>query len=143
MDAVLNSECEDPVPGRPSGAGWADRLGIVVSAFCLVQCLILPVALLLVPVASLSALMHEMVHVVLLALIIPISVLAFGLGYLRHRKVRVLAPVVLGIGLLVVAVMLEHHHAVGPVGVALVTSSGGLALIVAHLMNIRARKDSV
>lgn len=143
MDAVLKSECEEPVPGRPTDAGWADRIGIVVSAFCLVQCLILPVALLLVPVASLGALMHEMVHVVLLGLIIPISMLAFGLGYLRHRKARVLAPVVLGIGLLIVALTLEHHHAVGPVGIALLTSSGGLALIIAHVMNIRARNASI
>ncbi|MGB0513615.1 MAG: MerC domain-containing protein [Wenzhouxiangellaceae bacterium] len=139
----MNSECDESASSRPPGVGWADRVGIIVSAFCLVQCLILPLALLLVPVASLGALMHEMVHVVLLGLIIPISVLAFGLGYLRHRKALVLAPVALGIGLLIVAVMLEHNHAVGPVGVALVTSSGGLALIVAHLMNIRARNASL
>ena len=140
MVAILDSQRDEMASSRPPAVGWADRFGIVVSAFCLVQCLILPLALLLVPVASLGALMHEMVHVILLAMIIPISTVAFGLGYLRHRSARVLAPVAVGIGLLFVALMLEHQHAAGPVTVALITSGGGLALIVAHLMNIRARR---
>ena len=116
-----------------------DRIGIGVSAFCLLQCLALPVALLFTPLASASLLSHELFHLLLLGVIVPVSLLAFGLGFLRHRNPAMWVPAGIGFGLLVAAAVLEQRHLVGPVWVSLVTSMGGLGLIVGHVLNIRSR----
>ncbi len=122
---------------RTAPTGWLDRLGIGISAFCLLQCLALPLALTVLPVAGVGLVSHEAFHLVLLALIAPVSVLAFGLGFLRHRNVRMWVPAGAGLALLTVAVLLEHSHTVGPVWIAAITSAGGIALITGHVLNLR------
>ncbi|NCO19990.1 MAG: MerC domain-containing protein, partial [Gammaproteobacteria bacterium] len=57
-----------------------DRLGIAVSAFCMVQCLALPLTLMFAPLASWGVLSHDLFHLVLLAVIVPVSSLAFLFG---------------------------------------------------------------
>jgi hypothetical protein len=116
---------------------WFDRLGIGVSAFCILQCLALPLLVLFVPIAGAGLLSHELFHLLLLVVIVPVSALAFGLGFLRHRNPRMWVPAGIGIGLLAVAVALEHQHALPPAGIALLTASGGVALIIAHRLNMR------
>ncbi|MDX1625822.1 MAG: MerC domain-containing protein [Wenzhouxiangellaceae bacterium] len=136
MAAVMESrETEAPV-------GWLDRLGIGVSAFCLLQCLALPLVLVLAPAASAGFLSHELFHVVLLAVVIPVSGLAFAVGFARHRNARMWIPAGLGFAVLVSAAVLEREHVLGPVGVALLTSTGGAFLIVGHLMNLRSRGEA-
>jgi hypothetical protein len=116
---------------------WLDRLGIGVSAFCLLQCLALPIVMLFMPVAGVGLLSHELFHLLLLGVIVPVSALAFGLGFLRHRNARMWVPAGIGLGLLIVAVILEHEHALPPVGIAALTSGGGVSLIMGHLLNMR------
>jgi len=77
--------------------------------------------------------------VVLLAVILPISGLAYTLGYLRHRNARIWLPAALGLAFLVTAAWLEHEHVLPPLGIAAVTSFGGFLLIIAHLWNLRSR----
>lgn len=124
---------------RDFPVGVLDRIGIGVSAFCLLQCLALPLALVFAPVASAGLFSHELFHLVLLAVILPVSVLAFGLGFLRHRNLRMWLPAGVGIGLLVLAAVLEQNHTVGPAWIAMVTSMGGLGLIIGHWLNMRSR----
>jgi len=124
---------------RDLPAGLLDRIGIGISGFCLLQCLALPLALVFAPVASAGIFSHEFFHLALLAVILPVSGLAFGLGFLRHRNMRMWLPAGIGIGLLVVAAALEQQHVVGPVWIALVTSLGGVGLIIGHWFNLRCR----
>jgi len=124
---------------RDVSTGLLDRIGIGISAFCLLQCLALPLALLFAPVASAGFFSHELFHIVLLAVIVPVSLLAFGLGFVRHRNRRMLVPAGAGFALLILAAVLEQGHVVGPVWVALVTSMGGAGLIVGHWLNMRSR----
>lgn len=119
-------------------AHWLDRLGIAVSAFCLVQCLALPLALVFAPLASVGLFSHELFHLVLLAVIVPVSLLAYGLGFLRHRNARMWLPAGIGFALLIVSAILEQGHVIGPLWIALLTSSGGVALITGHVLNLRA-----
>lgn len=128
-------------PKRDLPIGFLDRIGIAVSAFCLLQCLALPLALLFAPLASASLFSHELFHLVLLGVIIPISLLAFGLGFLRHRNLTMWVPAGIGFMLLVVAAVLEQRHLLGPVWISLVTSMGGLGLIVGHVLNMRSRGE--
>lgn len=119
--------------------GVLDRVGIGISAFCLLQCLALPLALLFAPMASAGLFSHELFHLVLLAVILPVSLLAFGLGFLRHRNLRMWIPAGAGFALLLLAAFLEQRHLIGPVWISLVTSMGGLGLIVGHVLNMRSR----
>lgn len=133
MAAVLNQQKRDlPI-------GTLDRIGIGISTFCLLQCLALPLALLFAPLASAGLFSHELFHLVLLAVILPVSLLAFGLGFLRHRNPRMWIPAGIGFALLILAAFLEQRHAIGPVWISLVTSMGGLGLIVGHVLNMRSR----
>ncbi|MDT8410731.1 MAG: MerC domain-containing protein, partial [Wenzhouxiangellaceae bacterium] len=132
-DVVLNLD------KRVVPAGWLDRLGIAASAFCLVQCLALPLALIFAPLASSGLFSHEMFHLILLAVILPVSLPAFVLGFLRHRNARMWIPASLGLALLLLASVLEQRHALGAGSIALVTSSGGVLLILGHVLNLRSR----
>jgi hypothetical protein len=116
---------------------WFDRLGIGVSVVCLLQCLALPLAVLFVPIAGVGLFSHETFHLVLFAVILPVSVLAFGLGFMRHRNPRMWVPAGIGLSLLVVAVLLEQQHALPPAWIAALTSGGGVSLIIGHTLNMR------
>lgn len=124
---------------RPKRA-WLDRLGIGVSIFCLVQCLAVPLALVIGPLAGYALLDHEVFHKLMLAVILPVSLTAFALGYAKHRNRRMLVAAGIGIGLLLVAAWLEHGHRLGPGAIALLTSAGGVGLIVGHVLNLRQRR---
>ncbi len=137
MAAVLNKQRNVNSADLP--VSWLDRLGIGVSAFCLLQCLALPVVLVMAPSLTAGFLSHEVFHLVLLAIIVPISGLAFTLGFLKHRNPTMWIPATAGIGFLVLAAWLEQQHALPPLGIAAVTSAGGLCLIVGHYMNLRSR----
>ncbi len=135
MAAVLKQQQRD----TDLPVSWLDRLGIGVSAFCLLQCLALPVLLVAAPSLSAGFLSHEVFHVVLLAVIVPVSGLAYTLGYLSHRNPRIWVPAAAGLAFLVLAVWLEHEHALPPLGVAAVTSIGGILLIIGHVLNLKSR----
>lgn len=122
---------------RDVSTGWLDRLGIGVSAFCLLQCLALPVALVLAPAASAGFFSHEAFHLLLLAVIIPVSLLAFGFGFARHRNRRMWAPAGAGVSILLLAALLEQFHALSALWIALLTSAGSAFLIVGHVLNLR------
>lgn len=132
MSALLSSET------AAAPASLADRLGICVSALCLVQCLALPVLLVAAPAASLWR--GEVVHLALLAVVIPVSVVAFAGGYRVHRDARVLWPAAAGLVLLAGAAALDLMALAGPWMVAAVSIPGAAALIGAHLANLRLRR---
>lgn len=137
MAAVLNPHRNAEKAELP--VSWLDRLGIGVSAFCLVQCLALPMLLVVAPSLSIGFLSHEVFHFVLLAVILPVSGLAFTLGFLKHRNARMWIPAGLGLSLLVFAAWLEHQHVLPAFGIAAVTSAGGILLIIGHVLNLRSR----
>jgi len=130
--AVLTTRRHEP------STRWIDRLGIGVSAFCLIQCLALPLALVFAPLATAGLFAHEAFHLVLLAVIVPISGLAFAFGFSRHRNARMWIPAGAGFAVLLGAAALEQVHAVDPVWVAALTSVGSVCLIVGHVLNLRA-----
>ena len=134
MSAVLEQRRDFP-------ARMLDRIGIGISAFCLLQCLALPLALVFAPIASAGLLDHELFHLVLLAVIIPVSLLAFSLGFMQHRNLRMWVPAAIGFALLIFAAVLEQGHVVGPGWIAALTSLGGLGLITGHFLNMRSRVD--
>lgn len=132
MSAVL------PTENFRAPAGITDRLGICISALCLVQCLALPVLLVAAPAVALWR--GELVHLTLLAAVIPVSILAFGRGVRVHRQARVLWPAAGGLLLLTGAAAVDLMELAGPWSVAGISVVGAALLIGAHLGNLRLRR---
>ncbi len=135
MAAVLDRKNED------SKGVALDRAAICVSGLCLVQCLVLPLVLVLTPLMSLGFLGEELFHVVLLALIVPVSLAAFALGYRVHRNRQMFFPGLVGLVVIILAAILEGS-VLGALGTALLTSLGGMLLIVGHWLNLRRRREA-
>jgi len=136
MAAVLKT---DDAPDVRAGS-VLDRMGIFVSAFCLAQCLLLPVLVIVSPLTSIGFLGHEAFHLGLLAVIVPVSVGAFWLGYRLHRNRTMLIPGLLGLSVVAFAAVFGHDF-MSTWGSALLTSLGGMLLITGHWMNLRRRRQ--
>ncbi|MDN5862058.1 MAG: MerC domain-containing protein [Salinisphaera sp.] len=113
-----------------------DGLAISCSAICLVHCLLLPVAVALLPLAGLE-MSHASFHQLLLVVILPTSVLALGMGCRRHGLGHIAGFGGVGLGLLIFAALavdsLWGHTMERPITIA-----GGLFLALAHVQNFRA-----
>jgi hypothetical protein len=125
----------EPPPAR----GLLDRAGICLSLVCLVQCLLLSVTLVFAPFISLGIFGSEAFHRLLLALIVPLGLVAFASGFRRHRSLPLLAAGLVGLALVVTAAMFEGG-ALSPLAASGVTSLGGLLLVLGHWFNLRKRR---
>ena len=134
MSAVLKSNTE-VVTGST-----LDRAGICVSIVCLVQCLMLPVLVVVSPLTSLGFFGEEVFHLLLLTLILPISLIAFTLGYRSHRNRSMLVPGLTGLAIVAAATLFGHEW-LSPLATALTISLGGLLLITGHWLNLRLRRQ--
>lgn len=117
-----------------------DRAGICVSAVCLVQCLVLSLAIVLAPMMSLGLFGSDLFHRLLLVLILPLSVGAFWLGYRNHRSLSLLLSGMTGLALVLSAAFLEAT-VLPPLAASALTSAGGVILIVSHWLNLRRRRS--
>ena len=118
-----------------------DRAAICVSAVCLAQCLLLPGLVAISPLISLGFLDDELFHLLLLAVILPVSLVAFYLGFRVHRSSRMLVPGLAGLVIVVLAVVFGHE-VLGTLGSALLTSFGGVLLMIGHWLNLRRRREA-
>ncbi len=113
-----------------------DRLGILLSSLCAIHCLATPLLLLALPVAG-EFFEAEWIHVGMALFVLPVGLLAFFSGFRHHRQKRVLSLGILGLALVAGASFLPHEFVeVGEFDV--VTITGGILLVVAHLLNRRA-----
>jgi small-conductance mechanosensitive channel len=117
-----------------------DRVAVLLSGVCLLHCMAIPLAILVLP--SMSSLLlgsETLVHWLLLGLAVPISVLALWVGYTRYANLR---SVLLGTsGLLLMFVAVSHFFGRAP---EVPLTLAGVALVAwAHWLNIRrARKHA-
>lgn len=117
-----------------------DHLGIGVSALCLVHCLLLPVVILFFPMLEQGAKgIDEHFHEILYFLIIGVSFLSFLPTYLRTKRVVFMLNPIIALTLMSVA----HFGAeaglfpISSLPEILLTSSGGIFLIITHFKNIK------
>ncbi len=118
-----------------------DRVAICVSAACVAQCLLLPVMVVITPLVSVGFLADEAFHFLLLAVIVPVSLVAFAMGYRAHRNSTMLIPGLIGLIVVVAAAVLEAT-VLSTLAVALLTSLGGVFLIAGHWLNLRRRRNA-
>lgn len=125
---------------QASRTSLLDRAGICVSAVCLVQCLVLSLAILLAPFMSLGIFGSHLFHRLLLLPILPLAIGAFWLGYRSHGSRRLLLVGLMGLGLVLLAAILEGA-VLSPLAASGLTSAGGLTLIIGHWFNLRRRRS--
>jgi hypothetical protein len=112
-----------------------DRIGVAASVLCLIHCLLLPLAVPLLPLlAGVAA--AESVHEGLLVVLSVCAVLAFVPGYRTHRTLSVLVYGGLGV-ILLAAGVLAHEVAVLEGLDTPLTVIGGVVLIATHWVNLR------
>ena len=111
---------------------WLDGAAIGLSGLCLLHCLALPFFVGALPM--LMPFTESHLHAQMLYFAAPLSVVAIGIGYARHRNPRVVLAAIAGLCLLVVGATVAHGN-LGPVADRLFTISGSLVLAAAHLWN--------
>jgi hypothetical protein len=111
---------------------WLDGAAIGLSGLCLLHCLALPFFAGALPLLMPFAESH--LHAQMLYFAVPLSAVAIGIGYSRHRNPRVVLAAIAGIFLLSVGATVAHGS-LGLVADRLFTISGSLVLAAAHLWN--------
>ncbi len=118
-----------------------DRAAIALSGLCLLHCLALPVALLLLPVFD--QIVDEHFHLQMLVIVIPISSIALFFGFRRHRRTSILLAGAAGIAILIFGATWAHAE-IGTVADRLATLTGSLVLAATHFRNSRiARRHRI
>jgi len=116
---------------------WLDGAAVTLSALCLAHCLALPFVIAGLPLLAQYAEGH--LHAQMLVIILPMSILAIGLGFRRHRNLRIVLCGALGMLLLVIGATVAHAQ-LGLTADRLFTIAGSLVLATAHFFNSYRRK---
>lgn len=116
---------------REKNIFW-DRLGMSLSAACIMHCLLIPVILFLLPLSTIAYSMHEWAHPILLAAIVPSVLFSFTTGCGSVKSTIFLA---LGLTLLLIAWAMHGGSVWFPE--TLLTISGSFSLIAGHWFNYR------
>ena len=116
-----------------------DGVAIAISGLCALHCLLLPVLLSLSPALVDPLFGDEHFHGWLLVLIVPVSALALGSGYRRHRDAAIWPPAFAGLVLLLISAI-AGIEVLGPLWEPVITVSGGVLMAWAHWLNFRCRQ---
>jgi hypothetical protein len=106
-----------PSPMTSDRAHWAsspwDQIGILLSAVCLIHCLITPILLLVLSLMKINHQLPEIdgLHEVLAWVLPVIALISFIPGYRLHRDSRVFVYGAIGISLIILGA--QFHHAEG------------------------------
>lgn len=111
-----------------------DYLGAGVSAACVLHCLLVPAAVLTLPVAGVAALDTESVHRLLAAVIVPLALLAAVPGVRRHGRRDVFGWMSAGLVLVLFAAFGGGEFLGGWWEEGL-TTAGGVVLVRGHWLN--------
>ncbi len=144
-----------------NGAGIApalDRTGVIASIGCAIHCMVAPVLLLVAPTLG-GWWVHPATHLIIAALVVPVAALALWRGFGVHRRRWIITLGTFGILLVLIGVFLpwvapsasgahcccpsmQRDAATGTMALSIppasiVTILGGIALITAHVGNLR------
>lgn len=121
---------------------WLDGAAVGLSALCLIHCLALPLLVAGLPFLAQFAEGH--LHAQMLVIVLPLSVIALGLGFRHHGNMRIIVAGTLGMALLTLGATVAHNHW-GIAADRAFTIAGALTLAAAHFYNsvqTRVRRKS-
>ncbi|MDX1404701.1 MAG: MerC domain-containing protein [Woeseiaceae bacterium] len=119
---------------RSSARGIFDRLAITLSGLCLLHCLLLPVAIVSLPILTQFGDAHF--HLQMLVVVIPVSLLAYAFAYPRHRNKAIVAWGFAGIAIMLVGGTIAHAN-FGAIADTALTIAGAVILASSHYFNNR------
>lgn len=111
-----------------------DNAAVALSGLCLLHCLALPMLIAMLPFLGQFGAGHF--HIQMLIAVVPVSIIAFALGFRRHHSRSVVAWGGVGVLLLMVGGTIAHGS-YGIVADRLLTICGALILAAAHYFNNR------
>lgn len=111
---------------------WLDGAAVGLSALCLIHCLALPLVVAGLP--FLAQLADGHLHAQMLAVVLPLSFIALGLGYRHHRNLKIVAAGAIGMLVLTIGATVAHDN-LGLAADRLFTIVGALVLATAHFYN--------
>lgn len=114
----------------------ADRTAIALSALCVIHCLLLPMAMVMLPALATLGLDNEAFHAWMVVIVLPISAAALLVGCRRHGRLGVLVVGGLGLATLMLAVV-AGHDVLGELGERLTTVIGASLIAFSHWRNFR------
>jgi len=114
----------------------ADSTAIGLSFICAIHCLLLPVAVAVLPSATLIGLEDELFHWLLLIVVLPVSAFALMSGLRRHHNRTVLVIGVAGLMILIVGAAFGHDL-FGEAGERIVTLIGSGLVALGHFRNFQ------
>ncbi len=115
---------------------YFDRIAIALSTVCIVHCLAMPLLVAVLPIAAISLGDNAHFHTLMLWLVVPTSVVGFGLGFRVHRRSGIVVAGGVAVAILA-AVALWGHSAWNPVAEVAVNVAASLVLASAHWRNFR------
>ena len=111
-----------------------DKLAISLSLICTVQCLTMPLLVVLLPATAALPVDEEMFHLILLYFVVPVSALALLMGCQQHRNTTVV--LFGGLGLIVlIATGTIGHDLLSETGERIWTVVGSLLIALGHVRN--------
>lgn len=113
-----------------------DKTAIGLSAICVIHCLALPLALVLLPSLAILPLADESFHKILIYLVLPTSVIALTFGCKRHEQWRVLGFGFSGLAVLLFTAFFGHDL-LGHDLERIVTVFGAALVATGHILNYR------
>jgi hypothetical protein len=117
---------------------WLDGAAVGLSALCLIHCLALPLVVAGLPFLAQFSEGH--LHKQMLVVVLPLSIVALGLGFRHHRNSQIVAAGIAGMALLTIGATVAHENW-GLLADRTFTISGALILAAAHFYNsIYARR---
>lgn len=128
--------------GALNGASLVlDKASISLSVVCAIHCLLLPLALVLIPSMAVLPIADERFHQLLVVLVLPTSLFALTIGCRRHRQWRVMVCGALGLTVLLLTV-LAGHEMLGEFGEKSLTLLGAILVAISHIINFRQCKTT-
>ncbi|MFO0744354.1 MAG: MerC domain-containing protein [Myxococcota bacterium] len=135
---VASREEADAVVQEPKAeSALLDRFGAFLGIACAIHCIVVPLALGVLPTLGLGFLAHEGVDLAIVATASLAAVVAAWLGWRTHRDARIVLGFVASIGLLVLAHAIGESH----VGARALSVCGGIGLAATHFWNTRRSRS--
>lgn len=115
-----------------------ETLSVVGPVICLVDCVVIPLVLALLPLSGIHHIYHGVFDQALAFIVVAICAPVIGTGFFKHRRKRVLILMSLGFGMMFFANFLGH--CIDDTLHTVVTVVGSILLIKANLDNKRFSK---
>ena len=129
----MHNTITETSPVYKAQASLWDRIGLGISGFCIIHCLLIPVALAVLPLWPSVMEVDTWLHPLFAFLLLPTTVMAMRLA--RRKQLGGRVQVAFGLGLALIFTAWLAHDMLGIVGESIVSLLGSISLIWGHWRN--------